>query len=845
MISAAVAGASGYAGGEIAPAPARSPADRGRASSPRTPRPGSGWATSIRTSLPLGDRVLETDLGDDPARPRRRLPRPAARRVRRAGRPAARGHRRRRLRRRLPAHRCRGVAGVLRHRARRHLALRAAGAADPRRRRPGRAEGRHPDRRPRLLPDRLSRWRWRPGFAAGLLEPQDVVVVAASGTSGAGRGLKPHLLGSEVMGVDVAVRRRRRPPAHPRDRAEPRRSRRASRSRCPSPRPWRRWPGASSPPARPGSGPAPSASACASAWRAGLRRRAVRPPAARGPVAAHRGRPRRQRRSPPGAPSTSGRPRRRRRRHRQPDQGHRRCRRSSAPTSPSASPRPPASPSQESPRERHSPAGFRAAGVTAGLKASGKPDVALVVNDGPDHHAAAVFTSNRVEAAPVRRGRARSSRDGASTPSSSTPAGPTLHRRPGLPGHAPHRRAGRRGARTVGRATSRSAPPGSSASCCRWTRSRRASTTAAAALATDGHDDAAAAIMTTDTVPRAATFQGDGWSVGGMAKGAGMLAPALATMLVVAHHRRRRRRRRPRHGAARGDAARPSTASTPTAAVDQRHGARCWRPGRRRCAVDPPALTDAVTAGVRRPRPPAHRRRRGRRTTTSPSRSRGAASRGRRPRGGPRGRPQQPLQVRRSSATTPTGAGSSPRSARPPPPSTPTTLDVSMNGVQVCRARRRRRGPVARRPRRPRGARRRRPARRRRHRDGLDQRPDPRLRPRELGVQHMTHRPPGRPRPAPSAASSTRPRCASRRARRRPSSRRCRGSSGSAARSSSSSTAATPWSTTPSSAPSPQDVAFLRYAGLRPVVVHGGGPQIAPMLDRLGLDQRVQGRACG
>ena len=47
------------------------------------------------------------------------------------------------------------------------------------------------------------------------------------------------------------------------------------------------------------------------------------------------------------------------------------------------------------------PAGFRAAGVTAGLKASGTPDLALVVNDGPDHHAAAVFTTNRVEAAPV------------------------------------------------------------------------------------------------------------------------------------------------------------------------------------------------------------------------------------------------------------------------------------------------------------------------------------------------------------------------------------------------------------------------------------------------------------
>ncbi|HEX5968169.1 MAG TPA: bifunctional ornithine acetyltransferase/N-acetylglutamate synthase, partial [Intrasporangium sp.] len=49
----------------------------------------------------------------------------------------------------------------------------------------------------------------------------------------------------------------------------------------------------------------------------------------------------------------------------------------------------------------HLPRGFRAAGVTAGLKASGSPDLALVVNDGPDHTGAAVFTANRVEAAPV------------------------------------------------------------------------------------------------------------------------------------------------------------------------------------------------------------------------------------------------------------------------------------------------------------------------------------------------------------------------------------------------------------------------------------------------------------
>ena len=47
------------------------------------------------------------------------------------------------------------------------------------------------------------------------------------------------------------------------------------------------------------------------------------------------------------------------------------------------------------------PLGFRAAGVTAGLKESGQPDVAVVLNDGPSRAAAAVFTTNRVQAAPV------------------------------------------------------------------------------------------------------------------------------------------------------------------------------------------------------------------------------------------------------------------------------------------------------------------------------------------------------------------------------------------------------------------------------------------------------------
>ena len=88
-----------------------------------------------------------------------------------------------------------------------------------------------------------------PAVAAGLVEP-DVVVVAASGTSGAGKAAKPHLLGSEVMGNASAVRRRRRPPAHPRDRAEPLRPHRRTASRSASRRSWSRCRAASSPPAR-------------------------------------------------------------------------------------------------------------------------------------------------------------------------------------------------------------------------------------------------------------------------------------------------------------------------------------------------------------------------------------------------------------------------------------------------------------------------------------------------------------------------------------------------------------------------------------------------------------------
>ena len=178
------------------------------------------------------------------------------------------------------------------------------------------------------------------------------------------------------------------------------------------------------------------------------------------------------------------------------------------------------------------PKGFRAAGVTAGLKASGRPDLALIVNDGPDHHAAAVFTSNRVEAAPVTWSRQVVS-DGRVDAVVLNSGGANACT--GSPGFLDTHRTAEHVAAVLG------VSAGDVAVCSTGLIGERlpmdtllAGVDAAAReLSVDGHDAAATAIMTTDTVSKQATYAGDGWSVSGMAKGAGMLAPALATMLVV------------------------------------------------------------------------------------------------------------------------------------------------------------------------------------------------------------------------------------------------------------------------------------------------------------------------
>ena len=188
--------------------------------------------------------------------------------------------------------------------------------------------------------------------------------------------------------------------------------------------------------------------------------------------------------------------------------------------------------------------GFRAAGVRAGLKASGKPDLALVVNDGPLDTAAGVFTTNRVVAAPVVWSRRLlTGQEG------------------GRPGHAravvlnsgsANACTGEQGLRDTEATAARAAgllrtEPGQVLVCSTGVIGERIDMpvllegidVAALALADTPRagTDAATAIMTTDTVSKEDVLTvgtGEkGWTIGGMIKGVGMLAPGLATMLAV------------------------------------------------------------------------------------------------------------------------------------------------------------------------------------------------------------------------------------------------------------------------------------------------------------------------
>ena len=180
------------------------------------------------------------------------------------------------------------------------------------------------------------------------------------------------------------------------------------------------------------------------------------------------------------------------------------------------------------------PQAFEAAGVATGLKSTGKPDVAVVVNRGPRKVGAAVFTTNRAKANPIiwsqqvivdRVVEAVVLNSGGANCFTGAFGFQTSHLTAERAGELLDVSAGdvlvcSTGLIGTGDEDFRA-------------KVLDGVERGIAALSADGGDDAAAAIMTTDTVPKTAVISRDGWTIGGMAKGAGMLAPGLATMLVV------------------------------------------------------------------------------------------------------------------------------------------------------------------------------------------------------------------------------------------------------------------------------------------------------------------------
>ena len=185
-------------------------------------------------------------------------------------------------------------------------------------------------------------------------------------------------------------------------------------------------------------------------------------------------------------------------------------------------------------------AGFRAAGLAAGLKASGRKDLALVVNTGPDFTAAGVFTTNRVKAAPVLwsqqvladgRLRAVVLNSGGANACTGPEGFADTHRTAELVAAALRQASGP--SDDVGAVDVAVCSTGLIGVRLPMDKVVAGVAELAGQLSPDGGPMAAEAIMTTDTVAKQASYADEGWSVGGMAKGAGMLAPGLATMLVV------------------------------------------------------------------------------------------------------------------------------------------------------------------------------------------------------------------------------------------------------------------------------------------------------------------------
>lgn len=180
------------------------------------------------------------------------------------------------------------------------------------------------------------------------------------------------------------------------------------------------------------------------------------------------------------------------------------------------------------------PQGFEAAGVAAGLKSTGRSDVAVVVNRGPRKVGAAVFTTNRAKANPIlwsqqviadRTVEAIVLNSGGANCFTGAFGFQTTHLTAEKTAELLDVSAGdilvcSTGLIGTGDEVFRG-------------KVLDGVEQGIAALSTEGGTAAAEAIMTTDTVSKTAVATRDGWTIGGMAKGAGMLAPGLATMLVV------------------------------------------------------------------------------------------------------------------------------------------------------------------------------------------------------------------------------------------------------------------------------------------------------------------------
>lgn len=177
------------------------------------------------------------------------------------------------------------------------------------------------------------------------------------------------------------------------------------------------------------------------------------------------------------------------------------------------------------------PQGFLAAATTAGIKPSGKPDMALVVNQGPEYSAAAVFTRNRVTASPVKVSR-EAVADGQLRAVLFNSGNANACN--GAQGDADARAAQARAAAGLG------VEAGDVAVCSTGLIGEPlpmdlvlAGVDALVPALGDNGAAAAEAILTTDTVSKQASVQGDGWTVAAMGKGVGMMAPSLATMLAL------------------------------------------------------------------------------------------------------------------------------------------------------------------------------------------------------------------------------------------------------------------------------------------------------------------------